>query len=101
MKIELDGRQRLVVDEAADFARSVLAPQARVHDETGVFSRDVLAQMKGNKLQAAKALGISRRGLYRLLEKYGLASKAEPTEPATPGEHRPAPATEPGGDSEG
>ena len=63
--------------------------------------RDVLAQMKGNKLQAAKALGISRRGLYRLLEKYGLASKAEPTEPATPGEHQPAPATEPGGDSEG
>jgi DNA-binding NtrC family response regulator len=34
---------------------------------------DVLEQEKGNKVRAAKTLGISRRALYRLIEKYGLA----------------------------
>ncbi len=34
--------------------------------------QDVMHRMKGNKLQAAKALGISRRALYRLIDKYGL-----------------------------
>lgn len=33
---------------------------------------DVLSRHEGNKVQTAKALGISRRSLYRLLEKYGL-----------------------------
>jgi transcriptional regulator with PAS, ATPase and Fis domain len=34
--------------------------------------RAVLQQEKGNKVHAARTLGISRRSLYRLIEKYGL-----------------------------
>jgi transcriptional regulator of acetoin/glycerol metabolism len=32
----------------------------------------VLQEEKGNKVQAARVLGISRRSLYRLIEKYHL-----------------------------
>jgi DNA-binding NtrC family response regulator len=39
--------------------------------------RDVLQQEKGNKVQAAKVLGVSRRALYRLIEKYHLESEGK------------------------
>ncbi len=45
MKIELDERQSRIVEDAAEFARDVLAPRARENEEKGVFPRDVLAQM--------------------------------------------------------
>ena len=34
-----------------------------------------LQQVKGNKVHAAKLLGITRRALYRLITKYGLEGK--------------------------
>jgi DNA-binding NtrC family response regulator len=37
---------------------------------------DVLRQVKGNRLKAAKVLGISRRALYRRLERHQLADEA-------------------------
>ncbi len=38
--------------------------------------REILQQVKGNKVHAARALGISRRALYRLIEKYRLEEKS-------------------------
>jgi DNA-binding NtrC family response regulator len=46
-----------------------LSEVERTHVET------VLKDEKGNKVQAAKVLGISRRALYRLIEKYGLEKR--------------------------
>lgn len=48
---------------------------------------DVLRQCRGNKVHAAKALGVSRRALYRLIDRHGLAP---------PGAARPGPADEEG-----
>lgn len=45
MNIELDDRQRDIVDKAAEFARTVLAPCAQENDEKGIFPREVLKQM--------------------------------------------------------
>jgi DNA-binding NtrC family response regulator len=38
----------------------------------------MLSQHHGNKVHASKALGISRRALYRLIEKYRLDDSKEP-----------------------
>jgi DNA-binding NtrC family response regulator len=46
----------------------------------------VLQQEHGNKVQTAKALGISRRALYRLIEKYSLdEGRAGGSTPEPPG----------------
>jgi two-component system response regulator HydG len=39
---------------------------------------DVLRQVQGNRMAAAKVLGISRRALYRRLERYEIGSEAPP-----------------------
>jgi DNA-binding NtrC family response regulator len=51
------------------------APMVSPDDLDGVERRhveDVLRRHDGNKVQAAKALGVSRRTLYRLVERYRL-----------------------------
>jgi two-component system response regulator AtoC len=42
-----------------------------------------LQQTKGNKVHAAKLLGVSRRALYRLITKYGLEAKQREGEVAS------------------
>ena len=56
-------------------------------------AREVLAQIQpadvlealrrehSNKARAARALGINRRSLYRLIEKYGISAPDAPDEP--------------------
>ncbi len=52
-------------------------------DDLGVFQRqkvmEVLKREDFNKARTARALGISRRKLYRLLEKYGLDDNGPPS----------------------
>jgi alkylation response protein AidB-like acyl-CoA dehydrogenase len=45
VKVELDERQGRLVEEAAQFARTVLAPRARENEEKGGFPRELVAQM--------------------------------------------------------
>lgn len=57
-------------DASNEVGRSV-GVNADLASVTSAHVRFVLAQCKGNKAQTARALGINRRSLYRLLEKYG------------------------------
>jgi DNA-binding NtrC family response regulator len=62
-------------------ARSAPVPPTGSPDALDVVERrhviEILRKAGGNKVQAAKALGVSRRTLYRLIERYGLVTGGE------------------------
>jgi DNA-binding NtrC family response regulator len=74
--IRLQDLPKEVVQSASDAAAAPVQQQVET-DDLNAFQRqkvlDVLRRESSNKAKAARALGISRRKLYRLLEKYGLA----------------------------
>ena len=60
------------VEAALSAARTALADwSARGLDERAKII-EILRRENGNKSRAARALGINRRKLYRLVEKYGI-----------------------------
>jgi DNA-binding NtrC family response regulator len=60
--------------------REAVAPPLRVVRRIDDLEREAievaLANTRGNKKEAARRLGISRRALYRRLEKFGLDRRA-------------------------
>ncbi len=65
-----------VLGNSASPGASVLAPDIDLASLTRARVVQALQRENGNKLRAAKVLGVSRRSLYRLIEKYHI----EPTE---------------------
>lgn len=76
-----------------DLPREVVQGSTETHDVSDVLTTDDLATIQrskvvevlrresGNKSKAARALGIDRRKLYRLLEKYSIADAELPEAP--------------------
>lgn len=62
---------------------TVSANPDRLDDIAKAHVLDVLAKHNGNKAQAARSLGIHRRKLYRLLERFNQGSPAAASPPAT------------------
>ena len=88
-KILAEGRTIQIADLPREVAQATPPGGIRAEneddfgDELASIQRakvlEVLDRERGNKSRAAKALGINRRTLYRLLEKYGLAEEGEPS----------------------
>jgi transcriptional regulator with PAS, ATPase and Fis domain len=90
-KILAEGNTIDLVDLPADIARAPqvssggMAPTAASDTQLAAIERahvvSVLERMQGNKARAARVLGVTRRSLYRLIEKYGLQEQPSATTP--------------------
>ena len=79
--IDLDQLPEAILDPAETEQASSEAAGPAGRDDLSLLEREhvatVLKRERGNKARAAKALGVSRRSLYRLIEKYGLAEPSK------------------------
>ena len=73
--ITLDDMPESIIDAAPAVAAGGDPGHLREVERRHVL--EVLQEYKGNKVQAARALGISRRALYRMIVKYGLEAGRE------------------------
>ncbi len=74
--ITTDDLPEIILSARPALAPGVPPPVAGPDDLDAVERQhvaDVLRKIGGNKVQAAKALGVSRRTLYRLIDKHGLS----------------------------
>jgi len=89
-KILADDHMVLLDDLPQDIVREAeataeggqAASEAPISDELAALQRshvlEVLKRERGNKARAARALGVNRRSLYRMLERYGIQSANQP-----------------------
>jgi DNA-binding NtrC family response regulator len=71
--IELDNLPPEVLQGARQMTRLPLPQTSDLETLNKLHIAEVFRQHKGNKARTARALGIGRRTLYRLLEKYAIA----------------------------
>jgi DNA-binding NtrC family response regulator len=57
--------------------------EATLDEMTRRYVLSVLDKVRGNKTEAARILGVPRRTLYRMLERYGVASEEEVSQSGT------------------
>jgi DNA-binding NtrC family response regulator len=74
-RIRLDDLPREVISRGQ--AASPIAEGDHLTDIQRSHIAEILQRERGNKARAARALGINRRSLYRLIEKYGLADHGQ------------------------
>lgn len=79
--IDLEQLPEAILDPAETEQASSEAAGPAGRDDLSLLEREhvatVLKRERGNKARAAKALGVSRRSLYRLIEKYGLTEPSK------------------------
>jgi DNA-binding NtrC family response regulator len=79
-RVRLEDLPREVISSASSTRRqpvSAIADGDHLTDVQRVHIAEILHRERGNKARAARALGINRRSLYRLIEKYGLEAQGQ------------------------
>ena len=82
-RITIDDLPSEIVNSPSEPVTSILRDTSRLDEIEKAHIVEVLEREKGNKARAARALGIHRRKLYRLLERYNLhkpESSSTPTQ---------------------